>query len=236
MLRYTTIFCLLLAGCSDTVSSDPWTFTDEPDEPDEPSSTPAASPEQTADGSVEEPTEPPPTVEPIDGLPQEAPELWHGWWLVDQPSHALYEATYYEFQPGGILVQGDTYVLDTPAPDMEVGTVGKCAELHTETYEDCSSNGNACETREYSYCVRHDPICTFGDRWGSMGERTLLIEGDCSDGIPHVIELEFDAEADLQNGQWLVPQVRVEGEPWEHNWWDWAWHRCTGTLEECPPY
>jgi len=49
-------------------------------------------------------------------------ELFEGLWVVDQPSHALYEATQYELAPGGVLREGDT--LGGPTEDYATGTVG----------------------------------------------------------------------------------------------------------------
>jgi hypothetical protein len=236
MVRIALIMsCLgLLAACSsDDAASDPWTFTDAPGE--EPL---VDDPPQTADGEHVVPdvdVEPDPDPDSPNSLPQDDASSWAGLWLVDQPNHALYEGTLYDFRADGSLVEGESVLFDGSQDVSEVGTVGKCVETDTESYESCSSNGNACERIEYVHCVRFEPTCTFGERWGAVGH-TLLIKGDCSDNTPRVIELTFPDDADLDNGQWLVPQsIIVEGDPWEHNWWDWAWHRCEGSADECLP-
>lgn len=211
----------LAAACSDDVSSSPWAL----DEPAPQPSTPDEAPD------VDEPD-----ITPVpDRLADDLNPIWTGAWLVDQPAHALYEATVYDFQPDGTLVQGESLFFDSGV-QAEVGVVGKCVETYTEEWEECATNGS-CETRQYTHCVNWDPICTFGDRWGSRDERTLLIEGDCTDGTPHVIELTFPPDADLVEGAYLVPErIEVEGEEWEHNWWEWAWHRCPSPDECLPPF
>ena len=65
-----------------------------------------------------DPNPPPPAIEPAAPRPPASPRApreqdarFVGMWLVDQPTHALYEATYYTFEASGALRTGSS----TPA-------------------------------------------------------------------------------------------------------------------------
>ena len=214
---------LLFAGCSDTISPEPWDVSELPggDHVSEPVS--ESEPED-------------------DRLVPDATSAWAGLWLVDQPLHALYEGTVYDFRPDGTLEEIESLLLATPDWGSEVGVVAKCTEFETYTNEDCSTNGTECETVQLENCLEWGPICTFGERWGARDERTLMIQGDCDDGNARTIELHFPDDVSslpedvpVWERRFAPERIEVEGEAWEHNWFRWTWSRCEGGAEACLP-
>ncbi len=128
-----------------------------------------------------------------------------GEWMVDQPYHALYEASWYDFQEDGVL----QHVRDCSLGD----------EVPTGVVSDPTRS-----TR-----------CFFGERWSAPDSVTLVIAGTCSDERARDIVLAFPADTTANaTGQPLVDVVMVGGEDgWGHFSWDWVWQRCGA--ESCPP-
>ena len=88
-----------------------------------------------------------------------------GHWVIDQPFHALYEATLYDFQASGSLVEVDSLDLGSPDAPAVTGTV--------------ASNG---------------VVCTFHDRW-EVDAGLLRITVTCSDGRDRVASFGFPADS-----------------------------------------
>ncbi len=158
----------------------------------------------------------------------DATDAWAGLWLIDQPSHALYEATIYDFRPDGTLVEVRSEFLgggiDEPP---EVGFVARCEKREIETRESCEPDGT-CEQREYEYCAEWGPTCFFGERWSALSADEIYIQGECSDDQSRMLEFEFSGE------RYAPAVIRVEGEEWEHNSFEWRWSRCDDE-ESCLP-
>jgi hypothetical protein len=134
-------------------------------------------------------------------VPGEQDDRFVGLWLIDQPAHALYEATKYRFEADGTLIVEDSCSLGYPE-DYVTGHVW-----------------NEAGTVE----------CRFGDRWRSDGPETLIITGDCDDGVSRdiVIAISLSMEVDVQT---------VDGDPrWDHYQFDWRWLECDPP-SFCDPY
>jgi hypothetical protein len=134
--------------------------------------------------------------------------LFVGLWVVDQPGHALYEATLYELVTGGELIVHETYLLSSPPYDGYV----------TGTVE--PEQGN----------VR----CALGGSWTSAGNRQLRSSSTCTDGTPRSVLLTFPAGDETQG---LTPTVvSVQGETgWAHRDFSWSWRKCSSRAN-CPPF
>ncbi|QED26735.1 hypothetical protein FRD01_05645 [Microvenator marinus] len=183
--NYILVFALVASACSDDATSTPWQFQEEP------------------------PLEEEPIVEP------ETPDYnaqWAGIWRVDQPTHALYEATWYEFRSDGTLLELQTEYLGGDGL-MEIGFVSRC-----NRYTDASNSSPT--------CLEWSPTCTFGDSWRAADEHTLLISGECSDSQDRTIELTFDSNTKQPT------EIMVENEEWAHNGFQWQWTQCDD-LENC---
>jgi hypothetical protein len=131
-----------------------------------------------------------------------------GTWLVDQPSHALYEYTLYAFSADGTIERGANCWPGSPEGHGETGSVQK-GDLPLR--------------------------CTFSHGWESFGEETLAISAACSDGQNREIVLSF-ASPPGQNGEGAVVEVtEVGGEAgWGHGSPEWRWLRCIDG-EPCEP-
>lgn len=184
MKASTYIFALafVAAACSDDATSTPWQFQEEPEVED---------PEQEEEN---------------------ANEAWAGIWRIDQPAHALYEATWYDFRPDGTLIELETQYLGSDN-SMEIGFVSRCNRY--------SNPSNSAAT-----CLEWSPTCTFGDSWEAPDETTLLIAGECSDGQHRLIELYFGSHTSYPD------EIIVENETWEHNGFIWQWTPCDA-FENC---
>lgn len=144
-----------------------------------------------------------------------------GLWAVEQPFHAAYEVTYYDFQADGTLVVGDSYpsnCLGHLDPTCVTGSVANCVSEPTTMW---------CET---------DLTCVFGERWRSEDSQTLVIEGLCSDDVVRDIVLELDRDSS-QNSEFAMEPttlLSVGGQTdWSHNNWDWAFRKCQDDGSEC---
>ena len=147
-----------------------------------------------------------------------------GAWSVEQPFHALYETTIYNFSADG-----------------KVSILGSFPS-------NCSGHlSGVCETGHVSNCVRtprqpvceSDVTCFFGDRWYSRDARTLVIDGDCSDDVAREIVIDFQPDASLNTipGGSGGGLISVGGEAgWSHNSWEWSFRKCpvgASSLDDC---
>ena len=124
-----------------------------------------------------------------------------GLWLVDQPTHALYEATYYELKVDGTLDQGNSIGLD-----------GHLQE-HGETGSVAKTSG--------------EPSCVFGETWWNTDAFTLVILGQCSDDRFREIALTFERSPGLGVDLGAPTKIVVGGESgWEHDNWPWRFLLC----------
>lgn len=143
-----------------------------------------------------------------------------GLWAVEQPYHAAYEVTRYDFQATGALVVLDSW------PD---GCSGHLSEhCVTGSVSDCVAEPDNvwCEAER---------TCVFGDRWHSEDDQTLVIEGQCTDGISRDIVLHFgnDPSQNAESGA-DVTLLTVDGQTgWSHNGWEWAFRKCQDDGSEC---
>jgi len=126
-------------------------------------------------------------------------ERFVGLWLVAQPTHATYEATYYDFREDGLLYAHRS--IDLGGHLQKHGVTGSVAQ---------ESSGIS---------------CVFGQRWYSLDPQTLVIAGDCSDARRREITLGFpSSEDDLGL---VVEIIAVGGEnDWIHDNWDWMFKKC----------
>lgn len=135
------------------------------------------------------------------GDPRETSDRFAGEWMVDQPFHALYEASWYFFHDGG----------------------------QVEHLRDCSFGGEVPTgvVSDASDSLR----CQFGDRWSAPDADTLVIDGACSDGRPREIVLGFPADTTANAvGQSAIEVISVGGDHgWAHSQWEWAWQKCADT-------
>ena len=144
---------------------------------------------------------PAPTPEPE---PPTQTTRFDGWWRVDQPNHAGYEATAYNFRNDGALLEGESQGYGSG--QVPVGRVARCLESASE-----------------GQCSLFGVECLFGERWTAEGH-VLTITGVCSDGRARDIVLTFQAGDASEN---LEPHVDViVGETWMHNDFQWSWTRC----------
>jgi hypothetical protein len=140
--------------------------------------------------------------------PVEDAGMFTGFWVVDQPSHALYEATLYELRVDGTVNVGptDTSSGAEPWPGFVTGTV-----QHPTTNVRCDLRGP----------------------WDSPALRTLQLESTCADGTPRTVVLTFP---DLDPAVGVMPSgIEVEGASgWTHPGFPWAWRKCGSA--PCMPF
>jgi hypothetical protein len=168
---------------------------------------------------VGEPRSQPPVEGPVqrgEWMPPaapEAPEPEHrgrfvGPWLIDQPYHALYEASVYDFRADGTLVHVKTWTYGDKPEDYETGMVSD-AEWKV--------------------------ICRFGSSWRSEGDATLVVAGACTDGVAREIALGFndDPSANVWDaGARVVSVGGVADAGWDHHFPEWRWAKCA-SLDAC---
>jgi hypothetical protein len=145
----------------------------------------------------------------LDGGTGPGGALFEGLWVIEQPSHALYEATLYELSPSGAVDALETTRADAdPWPGYVTGTVG-------------NAGGS----------VR----CVFAGQWRSLAERTIELDASCNDGTDRSVQLQLPADQDITLG--VTPEVlSVAGESgWDHRDWPWSWRKCP-SREACPPF
>ncbi len=129
-------------------------------------------------------------------------ERFVGTWLVDQPAHALYEATLYRFNQDG------------SAQMLETCSFGEAEGYVTGSVTDQRST------------IR----CEFANTWESIGDDTLLVRAFCSDQQLRDVSLSFlsDASANTLGAQVEVDNVDGEAD-WAHRDPSWSWKKCPDT-------
>jgi hypothetical protein len=159
----------------------------------------------------------PPVIEPP-AEPREHDARFVGLWAVEQPFHALYEVTHYDFGGDGSL----RAVVSDPAD---------CSG-HLSQHCVTGSVASCLPTPETPRCAG-EITCVFGDQWFSRGASTLVVVGDCSDATAReiVIAMAADPASNTRWGGAGGTLVTVGGEAgWSHDNWDWAFRKCqTGT-------
>ncbi len=167
----------------------------------------------SVDPSVPGPTE----WTPADDVEHDA--RFTGLWAVEQPFHALYEVTHYDFQADGTLVTLASWPGDCSghlSQHCVTGSVANCVP---------DQNTWRCES---------GLTCLFGDRWHSLDHQTLVIEGECSDGVVRDIVLGFspDASGNAAYGAEAVLETVDGDDAWSHDNWDWAFRKCAIDQDE----
>ena len=147
-------------------------------------------------------------------IPRDDHARFVGTWAVEQPSHALYEVTYYHLAADGTVVIGPSEPPDCGAHlerHCVTGSVARCTPRNP---------GEACTGT---------PTCLFGARWHSQGDRHLVFAGVCSDQVARDIVIELAPDTG-QNSEWGGAGgtlLTVGGEPnWAHDNWAWAFRKC----------
>lgn len=152
--------------------------------------------------------------QPIDELDAgteiaEGNALFTGLWVIDQPTHALYEATLYELTADGTITVHDTMLLGAePWPGYVTGSV---------------------ENADRS--VR----CVFEGRWQSLEARGVELDARCTDATTRTVQVELPADQDPATGVSAVV-LSVNGESgWDHRDWPWSWRKCQ-SRDACVPF
>jgi hypothetical protein len=130
-------------------------------------------------------------------------ERFVGMWLVDQPTHATYEATFYDLQGSGDLLE--VHSIDLGGHLQYLGETGRVTDPSGAV------------------------SCLFGSSWHSRDDATLVILGECSDDFAREIVLGFQADASANAGYpgATVKIGDVGGEVgWQHAGFEWAFHKC----------
>jgi hypothetical protein len=153
---------------------------------------------------------------------REHDERFIGLWAVTQPYHALYEQTLYRFESDGRLEVGPSIPADCSghlSRHCVTGSVANCTPEPPNT--GCTS----------------ELTCVFGGDWHSLGPSTLVIAGECSDGLrrPIQFELDPDASGNAEFGA-NATLISVASDPaWSHDNFDWAFQKCPdGDESTCP--
>jgi len=137
-----------------------------------------------------------------------------GYWLIDQPAHALYEASVYEFKSSGELRLVDNYAIEGIS-EYTVGSVlkrGKCPPQ------------NICPP---------EIKCEFGNEWHSNIFQILSISGVCSDGVQRNIKIWLRSYSDPYSYHHDAVVLSVGGKwGWYHGPFYWHWTKCID-LEDC---
>lgn len=188
---------LILSACSDN-NAEGWSFA-------EPTST-------MVNATIEDMAESAPDIGP-DVVPNASEQAFVGLWRVDQPNHAGYEATFYEFGEAGVLREIESQGFGSG--QIPTGRVARCDGFRTaEGYTNCETWG---------------PECVFSNEWTATDAQTLLITSTCDDGESRRVSIHFEGALNTPQS----PKVSVSAdEDWLHNDFDWAWTQCA-TLEEC---
>jgi hypothetical protein len=203
LVRFTLVLGWLAACAGEVVVTEPEPFGELPPR--------TPQPEPPLEPSAEPPAPEPPGEPPVDPAPpSEHDARFVGLWIVDQPYHATYEATYYELVSDGTLLEGSSVVWG--GPNVPTGRVAKMGT---------------------------DLVCSFGSAWFSLDPSTLVIVGDCSDGQPREIVLGFNADPSSNASDAGVTILSVGGETdWHHPWPEWRFRKCPAGATErtCPAW
>lgn len=129
---------------------------------------------------------------------------FEGRWLVDQPFHALYEATIYDLAPDGRVVEVCSESFGDPAA-VPVGRVAR------------TRDGLACE---------------LVGPWSSLRPEVLAIEGYCDDSVRRTVVLDVVWAGDRPSAV-TIQKVDGEESGWEHPGFEWRWLPCAVSAGEC---
>lgn len=149
-------------------------------------------------------------------LEVERHERFIGTWLIDQPTHALYEATVYK-----LAANGDVGIVDAFPDGYETGRV--------------RALDPACEGEDPWAC---EPLasCTFRGPWNSSGPERLFMGAACDDGQMRTVELTFAEDVGTDTSGVAVEIERVGN--WrttvEHDGPPWHFARCAEEGAEDP--
>jgi hypothetical protein len=131
-----------------------------------------------------------------------------GYWVVDQPAHALYEATLYELKAGGTLVVHDTMITGAaPYTGYVTGTVSD---------------------------MQGGVRCALDAWWASEGNHRVAFGSACTDGTQRTIMLAFQEDDPTQAAMPTIESVGNES-GWTHRDQLWMWRKCA-TRANCPPF
>jgi hypothetical protein len=135
--------------------------------------------------------------------------LFVGLWVIEQGVPTQYQATLYELQAGGDLLEHDTFDFGPPPYEGFVtGTVERAAG---------------------------DVRCSFEQRWQADGARELRVDGHCTDMVTRSIVLAFPAGDELQGLAPSIATVAGESEGWVHSGNAWTFRKCK-SRELCFPF
>ena len=127
-----------------------------------------------------------------------------GTWYIDQPMHALYEATIYTFHGDGRISTHDAF-----PPAYHTGAVGK---------------------RDQSIsCVFAGPWSTQGAQWLFVG--LSCSDGNIREVLLR-FEQGFESCGGESSCQPMVHSVDGDTTNWVRNWPEWMWTRCID-LDDC---
>lgn len=168
---------------------------------------------------------PPDAADGDGGPPVQHLARFVGLWAVEQPTHALYEVTYYRLDVDGAVTIGPSDPADCSghlARHCVTGSVARCVPSPPES----SCQGT--------------PTCVFGDRWHSRGDRVVIFDGVCDDHVAREIAIEVAADPshDAEWGGAGGTLLTVGGDPaWAHDSWPWAFRKCPAgtTPATCHP-
>lgn len=125
--------------------------------------------------------------EPLEGTPH---ERFFGTWLINQPYHAGYEASFYTFGSDGTLVlEGNTGFNELETVGVVSGHEEPCEEWGCGQWSDDAV------------------FCAFGSKWSATAIDTVLIEGVCDDEQTRMITLTFVGEPAGNAEGWGVEAV-----------------------------
>jgi hypothetical protein len=128
----------------------------------------------------------------------EAEARFAGEWMIDQPTHATYEASWYRFHADGEL----------------------------EHLRDCAFGGPV--PTGFVNLPDDSVRCELAAAWSAPDRETLVIDATCSDGVGREVVLGFPADATGNaTGQSAIDVVAVDGDGgWGHTPFDWVWQKC----------
>lgn len=132
------------------------------------------------------------------GDPTGTHQRFVGEWMIDQPFHATYEASWYQFHDSGELEHLRDCSFGGPVPTGWVSDAGEQVR------------------------------CEFASSWSAPDADTLVIGGACSDGYDRDIQLAFPRDdSSNATGVAAIEVVAVGGEAgWLHPQFDWSWQKC----------
>lgn len=137
-----------------------------------------------------------------------------GYWKIDQPMHALYEASVYEFRSSGELLLVDNYAMEG-SPEYAVGSVWKKGKCPPQ---------NICPP-----AIK----CEFGNEWHSNIFQIITISGVCSDRVQRDIKIWLDTFSSPDSIYYSAFVLFVDGEwGWYHGPFNWLWKKCID-LDDC---